>query len=32
MTVMKRTYKKDGMIVTAKFVSDVLIDFTIAPQ
>ncbi|MEW5915993.1 MAG: hypothetical protein AB1762_06295 [Gemmatimonadota bacterium] len=32
MTVMKRTYKKDGMVVTAKFVSDVLIDFTIAPQ
>lgn len=32
MTVMKRIYKKDGMVVTAKFVSDVLIDFTIAPQ
>jgi hypothetical protein len=32
MLVMKRTYKKDGMLVTAKFVSDVLIDFTISPQ
>jgi hypothetical protein len=32
MTVMKRTYKKDGMVVTAKFVSDVLIDFSIVPQ
>ncbi len=32
MVVMKRTYKKDGMLVTAKFVSDVLIDFTISPQ
>ncbi|MGQ0641325.1 MAG: hypothetical protein ACT4P6_11240 [Gemmatimonadaceae bacterium] len=32
MVVMKRTYKKDGMLVMAKFVSDVLIDFTIAPQ
>ncbi|MGH7709927.1 MAG: hypothetical protein ACREOG_01510 [Gemmatimonadaceae bacterium] len=32
LVVMKRTYKKDGMLVTAKFVSDVLIDFTIAPQ
>lgn len=32
MLVMKRTYKKDGMLVTAKFVSDVLIDFAITPQ
>lgn len=32
MLVMKRTYKKDGMLVTARFVSDVLIDFTITPQ
>ena len=32
MAVMKRSYKKDGMKIDAKFVSDVLIDFTIAPQ
>ncbi len=32
MVVMKRTYKKDGMLVTAKFVSEVLIDFMITPQ
>jgi hypothetical protein len=32
MLVMKRTYRKDGMKVSAKFVSDVLVDFTISPQ
>lgn len=32
MTVMKRTYRHDGMKVLTSFVSDVLIDFTISPQ
>lgn len=32
VVIMKRTYKKDGMLVTARFVSEVLIDFTITPQ
>jgi hypothetical protein len=32
MTVMKRTYKHEGMKVEAKFVSDVLIDFSITPE
>jgi hypothetical protein len=32
MTVMKRSYKHDGMKVEARFVSDVLIDFAITPQ
>lgn len=32
LTVLKRTYKKDGMLVTARFVNDVMIDFAITPQ
>jgi hypothetical protein len=32
MTVAKRTYKKDGMRVAARFVSGVLVDFTISPE
>jgi len=32
MTVMKRTYKRDGMQVVASFVSGVLVDFAITPQ
>ena len=31
MTVTKRTYRHDGLKVTASFVSDVLVDFTITP-
>lgn len=32
LTVLKRTYKKDAMLVTARFVNDVMFDFTISPQ
>ncbi|MGH7694059.1 MAG: hypothetical protein ACRENH_03720, partial [Gemmatimonadaceae bacterium] len=32
LLVLKRTYKKDGMLVTARFVNDVMIDFAITPQ
>ncbi|MFN8573666.1 MAG: hypothetical protein U0132_16545 [Gemmatimonadaceae bacterium] len=32
ITVLHRAYRKDGMKVTTKFVNDVLVDFTIAPQ
>lgn len=32
LSVLHRTYRKDGMKVTARFVNDVLIDFTITPQ
>jgi hypothetical protein len=32
MTVTKRTYRHDGLKVTASFVSDVLVDFTITPD
>jgi hypothetical protein len=32
LTVLKRTYKKDGMLVTARFINDVMFDFTISPQ
>ncbi len=31
LLVLKRTYKKDGMLVTARFVNDVMIDFAITP-
>ena len=32
LLVLKRTYRKDGMLVTARFVNDVMIDFAITPQ
>ena len=32
MVVTRRTYRKDGMQVQARFVSDVLVDFAIKPQ
>jgi hypothetical protein len=32
LTVTKRTYKRDGMQVAARFVGGVMIDFTITPQ
>ena len=31
LTVLKRTYRKDGQKVSASFVNGVLIDFTISP-
>ena len=32
LTVLKRTYRKDGQKISASFVNDVLIDFAITPQ
>ncbi len=32
LTILHRSYRKDGMKVTTRFVNDVLVDFTIAPQ
>jgi hypothetical protein len=32
LTVLERTYRKDGQKVTASFVNGVLIDFAITPQ
>ncbi|MFN8580460.1 MAG: hypothetical protein U0163_05705 [Gemmatimonadaceae bacterium] len=32
LTVLHRNYRKDGMKIVARFVNDVLIDFTISPQ
>jgi hypothetical protein len=32
LTVLKRTYRKDGQKVSASFVNEVLIDFAITPQ
>ena len=32
MTVMKRTYRRDGMQIVTSFMSGVLIDFTITPR
>ncbi len=32
LTVQNRTYTRDGLVVTARFVFDVLIDFSIRPQ
>ena len=32
MTIGKRSYRRDGMQVAARFVSGVLIDFAITPQ
>jgi hypothetical protein len=32
LTVMKRTYKHDGMKVVASFIGEVLTDFAITPQ
>ena len=32
LTVLKRTYRKDGQKVSASFVNGVLIDFAITPQ
>lgn len=31
LTVLHRSYKKDGMKITTRFVNDVLIDFSISP-
>jgi len=32
LTVLKRTYRKDGQKISASFVNEVLIDFAITPQ
>ena len=32
LTVLKRTYRKDGQKISASFVNEVLIDFAIVPQ
>jgi hypothetical protein len=32
LTVLKRTYRKDGQKISASFVNEVLIDFAISPQ
>ena len=32
LTLVRRTYRRDGMQVVARFVSDVLIDFAITPR
>ena len=32
LTVLKRTYRKDGQTISASFVNEVLIDFAITPQ
>jgi hypothetical protein len=32
LTVLKRTYRKDGQQISASFVNEVLIDFAITPQ
>ena len=32
LTVLRRTYRKDGQKVLASFVNGVLIDFAITPQ
>ena len=32
LTVLKRTYRKDGQRISASFVNEVLIDFAITPQ
>ena len=32
LVVLHRSYRKDGMKITTKFLNDVLVDFTITPQ
>ena len=32
LTVLKRTYRKNGQRISASFVNEVLIDFAITPQ
>jgi hypothetical protein len=32
LTVLKRTYRKDGQKISTSFVNEVLIDFAITPQ